>query len=393
VLALSQLATMIGDGLYYVCAALYFTRIVGLRPGQFALGLTTAAMIALLGGIPWGHLADRRGPRGVAISLNLAAGAAVATFLFTRSLAMFVVVATVYAVCSRGAQAARQALLAGLVDRAEITQVRAYVISMLNVGLGIGAALGGLTLLADTRAGYLVAFGVDAASFVVAALLLTRLPAVPGARTRRSGRLGLAVLRDKPYILISVINMILVLHFTLMDVALPLWVADHTAAPRWMVAAIFVLNTAAVAAFQVRVARGVSGLGSAVRNVRSAGAFLLASCAVYAASAIGASAWVASALLVAAAALMVTGEMRQTVGTTEISFGLAPPGLYGQYQGLFGMGVTSAQALGPVLLTSLIVYGGSVGWLALGGLFALAGLAMGPAVRWAQRTGETLVLA
>jgi hypothetical protein len=392
-LALSQLTSTIGDGLYYVCSALYFTRIVGLSPAQFALGITVAATIAVLSGIPMGHLADRYGPRGVAIGLNVVAGAAIGSFLFTRSLAAFVVAATVYAVCSRGAQSARQALLAGLVDKLEVTRVRAYVISMLNVGLGIGAALGGLALLADTRTGYLAAFAVDAASFVAAAAVLSRLPSVPGTRTEGGRRAGLAVIRDRPYMVIAFINMILVLHFTLMDVALPLWVVEHTAAPRWMVAGVFVLNTAAVVAFQVRVARRIAGMGSAVRFVRSAGAFLLASCAVYALSAAGSSAWLASALLLMAAALMVVGEMRQTVGTTEISFGLAPPGLYGQYQGLFGMGVTTAQAVGPILLTSLIVYGGSAGWLVLGGLFFAAGLAMAPAVRWAQRDSGRLALA
>jgi hypothetical protein len=392
-LALSQLTSTIGDGLYYVCSALYFTRIVGLSPAQFALGITVAATIAVLSGIPMGHLADRWGPRGVAIGLNVVAGAAIASFLFTRSFGAFVVAATVYAVCSRGAQSARQALLAGLVDKVEVTRVRAYVISMLNVGLGVGAALGGLALLADTRTGYLAAFAVDAASFVAAAAVLARLPSLPGTRTDGGRRVGLAVIRDRPYMVIAFINMILVLHFTLMDVALPLWVVEHTAAPRWMVAGVFVLNTAAVVAFQVRVARHIAGMGSAVRFVRSAGVFLLASCAVFATSAVGSSAWLASALLLAAAALMVVGEMRQTVGTTEISFGLAPPGLYGQYQGLFGMGVTTAQAVGPILLTSLIVYGGPAGWLVLGGLFFAAGLAMGPAVQWAQRDGARLALA
>jgi hypothetical protein len=39
--------------------------------------------------------------------------------------------------------------------------------------------------------------------------------------------------------------------------------------------------------------------------------------------------------------------------------------------------------LGPVLLTSLILVGGPVGWLVLGGLFLLAGVLTAPAVRWA----------
>ena len=38
------------------------------------------------------------------------------------------------------------------------------------------------------------------------------------------------------------------------------------------------------------------------------------------------------------------------------------------------------------LLTTLIVTWGTPGWLLLGGLFLGAGFAMGPAVRWAERS-------
>jgi hypothetical protein len=40
--------------------------------------------------------------------------------------------------------------------------------------------------------------------------------------------------------------------------------------------------------------------------------------------------------------------------------------------------------LGPVLLTTLIIGWGALGWLLLGGLFLVAGLVNGPVVRWAQ---------
>lgn len=110
--------------------------------------------------------------------------------------------------------------------------------------------------------------------------------------------------------------------------------------------------------FQVRVARGISGLPSATRTLRSAGVLLLAGCVLYAASAADVPSWAAAGVLLLAAAVLTVGEMRQTVATTETSFGLAPEGRHGQYQAFFGMGLTAAEALGPLLLTGLIVYGG-----------------------------------
>ncbi|MFE3129414.1 MFS transporter, partial [Streptomyces hydrogenans] len=42
--------------------------------------------------------------------------------------------------------------------------------------------------------------------------------------------------------------------------------------------------------------------------------------------------------------------------------------------------------LGPLVVTTLLVGGGPAGWLLLGGVFALAAAATGPAARWAART-------
>ncbi|MEV4897909.1 hypothetical protein AB0K48_52105 [Nonomuraea sp. NPDC055795] len=46
--------------------------------------------------------------------------------------------------------------------------------------------------------------------------------------------------------------------------------------------------------------------------------------------------------------------------------------------------------LGPVLMTTLLIGWGTAGWLVLGGLFLTAGLALGPAIRYAQPTRAPL---
>jgi hypothetical protein len=96
--------------------------------------------------------------------------------------------------------------------------------------------------------------------------------------------------------------------------------------------------------------------------------------------------WAAAVFLLVAAALQVLGEMMQSAGAWEISFELAPANRQGQDQGFFGTGTAVARMLGPVLLITLIVGWGAPGWLLLGGLFLVAGLLNGPAVRWAVRT-------
>jgi MFS family permease len=107
---------------------------------------------------------------------------------------------------------------------------------------------------------------------------------------------------------------------------------------------------------------------------------------VFAASGFGAPAWLAVMILLVAAALQAGAETMQASGAWEISFGLAPEGRHGQYQGFFGSGFTVARMLGPLLVTTLVLGWGTAGWLVLGAVLMAAGMAMGPAVRWAAGT-------
>ncbi|HEX5567997.1 MAG TPA: MFS transporter [Streptomyces sp.] len=388
-LALAQLVNSVGDGAYYVCSALYFTRVVGLSATEVGLGLTIAWAVGAVVGVPLGHLADRRGARGTAAALAVATGLAIGLLLIVRGLPAFTAAAVLYACCQCGFGAARQALLAGLVAERERTRVRAYLQSTGNAGLAVGAALGGLALHLDTAAAYLSVLGVDAVAFLAASLVLLRLPAVPPAPAGEPGAPRLAVLRDRPYALITALHAALLLHLPMLSLLIPLWVVERTSAPGWTAAAVLVLNTLSVVALQVRVARGVTDLRSAVRHARWAGVAMLIACAAYALSSATASPWTTIAVLLAATGILVLGEMALASAVWEISFGLAPEGRQGQYQGFFGTGLAVARMLGPLLLTWLVLGRGTAGWLALGTVFLAAAWAMGPAVRWAAATRPT----
>jgi MFS family permease len=385
-LAAAQLTDSIGLGGYLVCSALYFTRIVALSPTQVGFGLTVGWAVAFVAGVPLGHLADRRGPRGVAVLLALCTDAALLLFLFVRAFVPFVLAACLYSTAISGLNAARQALLAGLVAAEDRTRVRAALAAATNGGIAVGAGLGGLALQFDTAAAYLTVFAVDAVSLVVSAFVLLRLPSVAAVPAGAKGEPRLAVLRDRPYALVSLLNMVLQLHIPMITLALPLWVVERTNAPGWTVSALLVLNTMSIVLCQVGVASRVTGLDAAVRFMRYAGGTLLVACAVFATSGFGGPAWLAVGILLAAAALQAAAEMMQASGAWELSFGLAPEGKHGQYQGFFGSGFTVARMLGPLLVTTLVLGWGTAGWLVLGVVFVAAAFAMGPAVRWAART-------
>ncbi|MVO89333.1 MFS transporter [Streptomyces sp. p1417] len=381
-LALAQLSNSVGDGAFYVTSALYFSQVVGLAPTRIGLGLTLAWGVGAVLGVPLGRLADRRGPRGTAVLLSLATGAAVASFLLVRGFVPFVAAALVYATAQSGLSAARQALLAGLVAEEERTGLLAHLQSTLNAGLAVGAGLGGVALHQGSRGAYLAVFAMDAVSFLVCAAVLRRLPAVAPVAAVPGERL--AVLRDRPYALVTFLNTVLLLRMPLLSLGVPLWLTERTTAPAWLVSALFVLNTLGVMAFQVRTARSVSGIPTAVRALRRSGALMPAACVMFALSGAVDGAWAAGAVLVAASLVLLVSEMLQSAGSWQLGFDLAPAHRIGEYQGLFGTGVTVARTLGPLVLTALLVEWGTPGWLLLGGLVLAASYGMGPAVRWAQ---------
>ncbi|TDC33315.1 MFS transporter [Kribbella albertanoniae] len=384
-LAMAQLANSVGDGAFVVTSALFFTRVVGLSEAQVGLGLTIAWLVGFLTGVPLGNLADRKGPRMVAILLALSTAVSVAAFLFVRSFPLFLVAAIAYACSQTGLTAARQALLAGLIAPAERTRIRAFLQATVNGGLAVGALLGGIALQFDTEAAYLIVFALDAVSFLIAAALIRRVPSV-AVTVRIQGEPRLAVLRDRPYAVLALLNSIMLLFMPLISLIGPLWIVTRTDAPSWAVASLMIVNTLGVTFFQVRVARKVRDLRTATKSVRYAGIAMLAACGVFAFTAMDLHPAVAAGVLILAAALLTLGEMKLASGAWEISFGLAPADKQGQYQGFFGTGPAIARMLGPALLTTVVLGWGPIGWILVGALFLGTSMGTGPAVKWAART-------
>ncbi|MCU1673415.1 MAG: major facilitator superfamily 1 [Frankiales bacterium] len=377
-----------GNGLFYTGSVLFFTRSVGLSPGQVGFGLTLAGALGLLAGIPFGHLADRRGAREVLVTLMVAEGFAMAALALVHSFGAFLLVACTYTVLDRGANGVRQGLIASAFPPAERVRGRAYLRSVTNLGIALGAAFAGVALQVDTRAAYVALVLGDAVTYLLAALVLLRLPRSIRAEHPPEGGMLLA-LRDRPFLVVTVLNGVVGMHYVLLEVAVPLWVTRHTDAPRWTVALLFLINTACCVLFQVRAARSSVDVPSSARAVRNGSALLALSCLVFAASG-GRSAGIAIAVLIAAALVNVTGELMQASGSWGLGFGLAPESGQGQYQGLYSTGFAAASMLGPLVVTLTAIRYGTAGWVALGVLFAAAGAATVPAAAWAERSRRVL---
>jgi MFS family permease len=381
--AFATLANTFGNGIFFPVSAIYFTRSVGLSPAQVGIGLTVAGLCGLLAGVPAGHLADVRGPRNILVALALAQGVGVAAYTLVDGFVAFLLLACVVTTLDRAGNAVRNGMVAALGAPEERVRLRAYLRVVTNVGITAGAPLGGLALAVDTSAAYVTVIALDAATFVLAALLILRVPLVP-PRPHTGGEPRLAVLRDRPYVAVAAVHAVLALQFGLLDVVLPLWVTRHTEAPTWVVAAVLVLNTVTVVALQVRASRGVATVGQGAGALRRAGLVLAIACAVFAVSGSVPAGW-AVVLLLVGALVHVVGELLQSAGGWAVSFGLAPEHRQGQYQGMFSTGMAASTMLAPAVLTGLCVTWGWPGWLVVAAVFAAAGLVSVPVVHRAER--------
>ncbi|MEU0429903.1 MFS transporter [Streptomyces canus] len=386
VLVVSNFVYTVGSGLYLTAGVLYFTEAVHLPAGQVGLGLGIAGLLALAVGVAVGHLADRHGARGIYAATLVVQALATACFVLADSFWPFVLAVCAAAAAKAAGIAARSPLIRHYGgDRPQ--EFRAYLRAVTNVGISLGAVLAGWVVQVGTLTAYQLMVIGNAIAFVVSAAILVLLPPVAPAPTTGGPRW--IALRDRPYLLLTVLDGIMAIQFKVLTVAIPLWIVDATTAPHWLISATMLTGTLIVVAFQVRASRNVDSPAAGALAYRRAGVAFLIACSLISLSA-DIPAWAAAALLITAVVIHTIGELWHSAAGFEISFALAPPHATGQYLGVFGLGAGLAEAFGPGLLIALCITWGRPGWYAAGAMFALTGLAAPPAVRWAQRQQHAL---
>ncbi|WP_443058096.1 MFS transporter [Streptomyces sp. NBC_00822] len=387
-LATASFSNMLGSGVFMLSAAVFFTRSVGLPVSQVGLGMGLGALVGLLSGVPVGRIADRRGPREIYMLTLTVQAIAMAMLVLVHTFWLFTVVICLTELASSASQAARGPIVRGLAGE-QPARFRAYLRSVVNLASSIGALLAALVVQLDTHAAYLCLVLGNALSFVATAVVVGRLPALPPVPAP-PGAGRWSALKDYRYMVITALDGIMSMHGSVLVFALPLWIVGHTDAPRWFVGTSVLLNTIMVVVLQVRASRGIDSNASAARAWRRAGwAFLAGLSLIGFAS--GLPAWSAVLLILLGVGAHTLGELLHAAGSFELRYNLAPAHAQGQYSGVFrfGSGLTSVAA--PSLLAWACLDAGTPGWLLMGGLFLVVGLAVPHAVRWAEQPhpGET----
>ncbi|MGW5131548.1 MFS transporter [Streptomyces sp. NPDC004135] len=400
-LAVAALVQSLGIGLFMASSMAYFTRQVDLTANQVASGLALAGIVALGISLLGGVLADRYGARRVLAAVYTGRGLCCAAYVFVTGFWQFMVVTLCAVACDRAGPPVLQALVAVAVpERQERTRLLAVVNVVRNCGLGAGALAAGIALAGDTQAAYRITLVAIGLAFLGGAVLVLRVPElaapVPAARKDETGkdetgadetgrkRAGNRVLPDGRYLTLTALNFLLFFFDTMLLVAMPVWILEHTDAPRVTVSVLFALNTALVVVLQIPVSRLATGQRRTTRMLTWTGAVLGVSSLCFAASGSVAGgpavAWLATAVV-----LLTLAEVIANAAVWDLSIALAPPEQRGRYLSVFNLSVAGQRVLGPVMVTGLLLGAGTLGWVVAAAVLVVAG---GAAERVARAAGE-----
>jgi MFS family permease len=387
-LVLCTAIASLGNGLYITGGAVYFVRVVGLSPSEVGIALSAAGIASLILGIPVGHIADRFGPRGTTAVLALGKAAMLVLAAFVHSFAAYAVVAALHGIAEQTGHVARGALVAGVLGREGRVRVSAYMRAVFNGGFAVASLIAGFVIAIDSPTLYRSLFWANAAAMVVVASLYMGLPKVPRQPRQPhepSGAKARSAVRDVPYFLVAQVSGIARIGPTIIALGVPLWLIEHTTAPRALAAWLTLINTLLVVSLQVYLARNADTVPGATRLQRLTFLVLAVACVVVGLTA-GMPGWAAGAVLAVAVVIFTFGEIWGEAARWGLRYELAPAHAQGQYGGVFATGDAVAAIAGPVLVTTVPDRFGLLGWLALAGLFAASLLVNRPVISWAVRT-------
>jgi MFS family permease len=382
-IAFQSAVIAVGSGTFLTGSVVFFTHVLGLSPVQIGIGLSVAGLVGLVGSLPLGGLADRIGGRRSWVVGALVEAACFASYPLARSFLAFVALMAVAAAADALANVGRTMYTADAIPAESRVRTMAFARAYLNVGFTIGAGLGAAALALNSTAALTGMVLLNSAGLVVNAVVVSRLPAVhKGARTKVS---RLAVLRDHPYLAVSLLLAVLWFHGVLFTEIIPLWAITHTDAPRPVLGALFALNTVLAVALQVPATRGADTLTGTVKLLRRAALATAIACPLVALT--GRTHGLVTIALLALAVLLTTAtELWSSAAQWFIQTDVPPDDQRGSYVGAGRMIHSAGEMVAPAGLTLLAIQTGGWGWWVIAALFVACAFVARPTIAWVART-------
>jgi MFS family permease len=357
---------MLGYGAVFPFEVIYLHQERGFELGFAGLVVGLVSGVAVVTSPISGALIDRIGARATAVGAGLALAAGYGGLAFATTPAAALATAALAGVGNGAISSSQAALMTALAPR-ELRQ-RASAVSRVavNVGIGLGSAIGGLVAGLGLR-GFMALFLVNAATYVVYVAILVA-TVREDARPERTQGGYRRLLRDRAFVHFALTNIALIaVGWGVLAWIVPPYAEELGIAPS-LIGVLLLANAATVVLAQVPIVKAAEGRSRVAALILGSVLWIFA--CLLAVAAQDASASVAYVCLIAAAVAFGLGECLHATVFLPLVADFAPPELRGRYMAAIGLTWWLGLALAPTLGAQLLAVSPS---LALLGAAALSG--------------------
>lgn len=366
------LVNAFGNGVVYPFLFIYLHNVRGIGLAVVGLVLAAHAVASIVAGPIFGSQIDRFGGKAVlAISLAVLSVGFAGYALVEEPWQAFVV-AVVSGIGVGGFWPAQSTLIAGLTPHEQRPAAFAMQRVVMSLGIGLGALAGGVIAATDSPGTFTVLFLLDAATFVVYAVVMLALVPAPalGGSGHAPGRSGSyrEVLRHRPFVAVIGLNALFILAgFSGFDV-LPVYAKNEAGLTETQIGLLFFVNTLVIVLAQAPIARFARGRRRmptlTLLGIVWAGGWLLVPIAGNAAAG---ALW----LLIGTMVAFAVGQCLHGAVAAPLVADLAEPRLLGRYMALNALSWQIGFAFGPALGGIGLAISPSGVWIAAAALCAL----------------------
>ncbi|HET6478926.1 MAG TPA: MFS transporter [Actinoplanes sp.] len=358
----------LGTGVFFPFAIVYFTQTLHLDLTKVGAIVTAAMALAIVIAPFFGSIIDRAGPKPTLVVTFAVRAGAFALYPLVNSPALAIAAIFLTTVAEKVFWAANRTFVP-LVAPGEVARWYGLERAIRNAGYGIGGlAASALILLGSGGLQAIVL--INAVSFAVAAIALATWRGNPrtsephGEPTRKptpGGSLA-GVLRDGPFVALTLANTLLVLAGLSISVLLPLY-AVFELGLSWLPGVIIAINAVVFVLLQ-------SYVVTRVEDRRHARVLLVASliwtvCFAIFSFARGGTAQITVAII-AGAVVYTLAELLWAASADTLAAELSPEHLRGRYMSVYQLSWSVGSAVAPGLLAALLDRGQFVPWVFLG---------------------------
>jgi MFS family permease len=364
IVEIGVLLNMLGYGAVLPFEIIYLHDGRGFDLGVAGLVVGLVTGVAVVTSPIAGAAIDRIGARATAVAGGLSLAAGYAGLAFAESAPTAFAAAALAGAGNGALSPSQSALMTALAPRELRHRASAVSRVAVNVGIGLGGAIGGLVAGFGLR-GFIALLLANAVTYVVYVAILVAIVQedAPAARVTRGYR---RLLRDRAFVHFALTNIALIaVGWGVLAWIVPPYADDLGVVPG-LIGLLFLANAATVVLAQipiVRIVEGRSRIGALVLGAAAwVGACLLAVLAQ------GAEPTIAYLCLVAAAVAFGLGECLHATVLLPLVADLAPLDLRGRYMAAIGLSWWLGLALAPTLGAPLLAVSASLALLAAAAL-------------------------